>query len=125
MGLLRTALLDRELRSVAGALYACPITRVINYPQVANLGFPAIDPLRGLPGLPRSDLPPSPFRDLQPYGPSDAEVFFGRGAEIASYTPWLPQAMRLRSSSSMANPAWASRHSSRRDCSHEWRGRRM
>jgi WD40 repeat protein len=82
VGLLRTALLDSEERSVAGTLYACPISSIIDSASTAKLGLPAADPLRGLPGIPRKDLPPSPYRDLQPYGTSDAAIFFGRAKEI-------------------------------------------
>jgi outer membrane protein OmpA-like peptidoglycan-associated protein len=40
------------------------------------------DPLWGLPAPPRSELPPSPFRHLLPFGKEHCELFFGRGAEI-------------------------------------------
>ncbi len=40
------------------------------------------DPLFGLPRLPDGDLPPDPFRGLQPFTAREARIFFGRGAEI-------------------------------------------
>ncbi|MBL8889273.1 MAG: CHAT domain-containing protein [Planctomycetaceae bacterium] len=47
-----------------------------NLPQAAN------DPLFGLPAVPAIDLPESPFRHLNRYTESTAEVFYGRGHQI-------------------------------------------
>ena len=47
-----------------------------------NLPEAAGDPLFGLPALPEVPLPSSPYRHLQPFTRSDAELFFGRGREI-------------------------------------------
>jgi len=78
VGLIRSSLLD-EARNVAGTLFACPITLIAD-PASAYLSLP--DPYRGLPGLPRQDLPSSPYRYLQYYTKRDAEVFFGRSRAI-------------------------------------------
>lgn len=43
----------------------------------------ADDPLFGLPPLPARDLPRTPYRHLEWFRPEDAEIFFGRGTEIA------------------------------------------
>lgn len=47
-----------------------------------NLPQAAKDHLFGLPPLPRHDLPETPFRHLQWYDQTHAELFFGRGQEI-------------------------------------------
>ena len=46
-----------------------------------NLGSEAKNPLFGLPEPEIQELPPSPFRFLEPYTKRDAELFFGRGRE--------------------------------------------
>ena len=46
-------------------------------PEAAN------DPLFPLPPLPRLDLPATPYRHLEWFRREDAEIFFGRGQEIA------------------------------------------
>ncbi len=47
-----------------------------------NLPEAADDPLFGLPGLPRLDLPDSPFRHLSWFDREHAEVFFGRAFQV-------------------------------------------
>jgi WD40 repeat protein len=47
-----------------------------------NLPDAADNPLLGLPELPEYDLPDRPYRQLNFYTESDAEVFFGRGYQI-------------------------------------------
>ncbi|MEO8396222.1 MAG: CHAT domain-containing protein, partial [Chloroflexota bacterium] len=47
-----------------------------------NLPAAAGNPLYGLPALPESDLPATPYRYLERFTSSDAEVFFGRGEDI-------------------------------------------
>jgi len=47
-----------------------------------NLPDAAGDPLFGLPALPKTDLPPSPFRNILWFRREDAPIFFGRGYEI-------------------------------------------
>ena len=44
------------------------------------------DPTFGLPSLPVSDLPETPFRHLSWFGEQHAEVFFGRGYQIRNFT---------------------------------------
>jgi WD40 repeat protein len=46
------------------------------------------DPLFGLPEPPKAELPPAPFRHLEPYRSIDAELFFGRGTEIRTLYEW-------------------------------------
>src|SRR5437667_146371 len=41
-------------------------------------------PLFGLPGLLRVDLPAKPYRHVECFRREDAEVFFGRGQDIAA-----------------------------------------
>ena len=77
VGLLRFALM-KEGQTVAGTVYACPITAVLE--KAGNL-LPLPDRL-GLPGLPRQPLPPEPFRHLDWFTEKEAEVFFGRDREI-------------------------------------------
>ena len=48
-----------------------------------TLAAAAGDPLFGLPPLPRLDLPEIPYRHLEWFRREDAEIFFGRGHEIA------------------------------------------
>ena len=48
-----------------------------------TLALVANDPLFGLPPLPRLDLPETPYRHLEWFRREDAEIFFGRGHEIA------------------------------------------
>jgi WD40 repeat protein len=47
-----------------------------------RLGDAAGDPLFGLPPVPPGDLPERPYRHLQWFTRSDAQVFFGRGRDI-------------------------------------------
>ncbi|MBW8875284.1 MAG: trypsin-like peptidase domain-containing protein [Acidobacteria bacterium] len=78
VGLLRFALM-KDGQAVAGTLYACPIAA-----PLARTGdlFPVPDPCHGLPGLKRRPLPAKPFRYLDRFTASDAEIFFGRNREI-------------------------------------------
>ncbi|MFH0824754.1 MAG: serine protease, partial [Pseudomonadota bacterium] len=79
VGLLRSALTDAEGKSQAGALYACPVSQIL----LKCAGFlPMPDPVWGLPGLPRWDLPSEPFRYLSPYRKEEAELFFGRNDAV-------------------------------------------
>ena len=80
VGVLRFALM-REGQAVAGTLYACPAMSVID--ATGSL-LPLPDPCHGLPGLPRTHLPPSPYRYLERFTADDAEIFFGRNREIRS-----------------------------------------
>jgi WD40 repeat protein len=66
---------------VAGVLYACPIATPTLQERCATY-LPPLDPIRGLPGLPRQELPSQPFRYLHWYGAEHAEVFFGRNRRI-------------------------------------------
>ena len=43
------------------------------------------DPLFGLPPLPEKDLPDKPFRYISSFQEDEAEIFFGRGYEIAKF----------------------------------------
>jgi WD40 repeat protein len=79
VGLLRFALMDQQRQTVAGTLYACPLLPII---ERAAGRLPIPDPCHGLPGLPRLDLPATPFRYLERFIREDAEIFFGRGREI-------------------------------------------
>ena len=78
VGLLRFALM-KDGQAVAGTLYACPVAA-----PLARTGdlFPVPDPCHGLPGLKRRPLPAKPFRYLDRFTASDAEIFFGRNREI-------------------------------------------
>ena len=78
VGLLRFALI-KDRQTVAGTLYACPITSVL---KKADKVLPLPDPCFGLPGLPRQPLPTEPFRHLAWFTAKEAEVFFGRNHEI-------------------------------------------
>ncbi len=52
--------------------------------QVADWSLPEAvgDPLFGLPQVPKRDLPDSPYRHLQWFDETHAEIFFGRGHQI-------------------------------------------
>lgn len=78
VGLLRFALM-KEGQTVAGTVYACPVTCVLQ--KTGDL-LPLPDPCFGLPGLPRQPLPAEPFRNLAWFTAREAEVFFGRNREI-------------------------------------------
>lgn len=65
----------------AGVLYACPVSSRTLQDRCGTY-LPALDPIRGLPGLPRQHLPNEPFRYLHWYGAEHAEVFFGRNRKI-------------------------------------------
>ena len=43
------------------------------------------DPLLGIPSIPKADLPKKPFRYINWFREEDAEVFFGRNKQIASF----------------------------------------
>lgn len=90
VGLLRFALMKEKL-TVAGTLYACPISLVLD--KCADL-LPVPDPCYGLPGLPRHPLPGLPFRYLARFTEKDAEVFFGRNREIRQLYDLLTAADR-------------------------------
>ena len=79
VGVLRFALMNKDQQTVAGTLYACPLASVL---KKASSLLPMPDPCFGLPGLPRQDLPPDPFRYLAWFTDKEAEVFFGRNTEI-------------------------------------------
>ncbi|MEZ4265541.1 MAG: AAA family ATPase [Myxococcota bacterium] len=79
VGILRQSALPKG-ESIDGTLYACPIDRVV---AQASSALPALESIAGLPGVPPGPLHDEPFPRLLPYGPDRAEVFFGRGAEIA------------------------------------------
>ena len=78
VGLLRFALM-KDGQTVAGTVYACPVTSVL---EKAGKLLPLPDPCFGLPGLPRQPLPTEPFRHLAWFTAKEAEVFFGRNREI-------------------------------------------
>jgi|GEM_PF-5364609 len=78
VGVIRSSLLKHGL-NVAGTLYACPTRFALDRAE-ALLALP--DPCRGLPGLPRRELPTNPYRSLKWYTEADAEIFFGRSADI-------------------------------------------
>lgn len=77
-GLLRWATLDGEGRSVAGALFACPIATVLASLQAQSL--PDLQLVQ----------PRCPYPGLVPFSKDKASWFFGRSAEIA----WLQQHLR-------------------------------
>ncbi|MCB9785316.1 MAG: trypsin-like peptidase domain-containing protein [Deltaproteobacteria bacterium] len=79
VGVLRQSALPKG-ESVDGTLYACPIDLVV---RAAGDELPALESIPGLPGVPPRPLPDEPFPRLLPYGPERAEVFFGRGRDIA------------------------------------------
>lgn len=79
VGVFRSSLMRDGQFNVAGTLYACPIDTILD--RCADL-LPVPDPCRGLPGLPRIPLPPSPYRFLERFTARDAEIFFGRNREI-------------------------------------------
>lgn len=66
--------------SVSGLLNAVPIESVLR-------AWPDLDPFMAQ--APGQMLPVRPYRYLHPYGPQDAPLFFGRGAEIAQILNWL------------------------------------
>ncbi|WFU74267.1 serine protease [Bradyrhizobium sp. CB2312] len=73
-----------EVPHIAGGiLYACPLATTSLQERCASYGL-ALDPIRGLPGLPRQKLPVEPFRYLHWYGTEHAEVFFGRNRKVRS-----------------------------------------
>jgi hypothetical protein len=86
VGIIRSNLVDptqpeERAHIAAGILYACPLaTETLQERCAAYL--PSLDPIRGLPGLPRQELPLEPFRYLHWYGTEHAEVFFGRNRKI-------------------------------------------
>jgi WD40 repeat protein len=78
VGLMRFALMKEQL-TVAGTLYACPITLILE--KTGDL-LPLPDPCYGLPGIPRRPLPAEPFRYIARFTENEAEIFFGRNREI-------------------------------------------
>lgn len=66
----------------AGTLYAIPVEEILRSQKSYLLPNP--DPYSGLPTLPPIDLPQEPFRYLDPYDATHAQVFFGRGWSIRS-----------------------------------------
>jgi WD40 repeat protein len=78
VAVLRSSLM-RDGLNVAGTLYGCPVDLILA--ATGDL-LPVPDPCRGLPGLPRQPLPASPFRFLDRFAATDAEIFFGRNREI-------------------------------------------
>lgn len=79
VGILRKSALPKG-ESIDGTLYACPIDLVV---RQASTALPGLERVAGLPGVPPGPLPDAPFPGLLPYGPDRAEVFFGRGVEVA------------------------------------------
>lgn len=79
VGILRRSALPKG-ETIDGTLYACPIDLVV---RQASDALPRLERVAGLPGVPPGPLPDEPFPGLLPYGADRAEVFFGRGAEIA------------------------------------------
>lgn len=57
-------------------------------PSAWTLWEAAGNPLFGLPPLTEQPLPPAPFPGLAPYPADQAELFFGRGAEIRRLFDW-------------------------------------
>ncbi|MGA9241150.1 MAG: trypsin-like peptidase domain-containing protein [Silvibacterium sp.] len=81
VGVINEAIIDSYGASQAGTIYARQVGSLIE--QLEGL-VRLPDPLRrGLPGLPRQELPNVPFRFIEHYGPEHAEVFFGRSRDIA------------------------------------------
>lgn len=78
VGVLRYSLMKEGL-NVAGTLYSCPVSSIV---ERAAKRLPLPDPCWGLPGLPWRDLPSVPTRYLSWFTEADAEVFFGRNREI-------------------------------------------
>jgi WD40 repeat protein len=81
-GVMRFALMT-DGRTEAGTLYGVPVDIVVarccaDSPEL----LPMPDPCYGLPGLPATPLPEDPFRYLAQFTEKDAEIFFGRQAEI-------------------------------------------
>ncbi|MHB0772305.1 SUMF1/EgtB/PvdO family nonheme iron enzyme [Bradyrhizobium sp. 1.29L] len=72
---------SRSVHIAGGILYACPVATETLQQRCAPY-LPALDPIRGLPGLPRQTLPREPFRYLHWYGAEHVEVFFGRNRRI-------------------------------------------
>lgn len=68
---------DGKRVNVGGTLFACSIKHVL---EKTNMVRPSLRG-RDLPPI-ANDLPANPFRYLAPYGPEDAEIFFGRDEEI-------------------------------------------
>jgi hypothetical protein len=85
VGIVRSAILDEGL-PVGGVIFACPSSALIagdlNGSSSLPDEFPGPDIYRGLPGIPRRDLPERPFRYLDRYTDRDAEIFFGRGETL-------------------------------------------
>ena len=81
VGLLRYSLMQDGL-NVAGTLYACPVSTIIE--RCAKV-LPLPDSCWGLPGLPWRDLPQKPFRYLSWFTEDEAELFFGRRREIREF----------------------------------------
>ena len=87
VGIIRSNLVAESAQSgqpvhiVAGKLYACPIATGTLQARCAPY-LPSLDPIRGLPGLPRQPLPFKPFQYLRWYGAANAEVFFGRNRKV-------------------------------------------
>lgn len=77
-GVIRVSLMQDQ-RNVAGTLYACPVATILDR---CGALLPLPDPCRGLPGLKTRDLPATPFRFLDRFTEKDAEIFFGRNADI-------------------------------------------
>lgn len=77
-GVIRVSLMQDQ-RNVAGTLYACPVPLIAD--RCGEL-LPLPDPCRGLPGLTRRPLPATPFRFLDRFTDKDAEICFGRNADI-------------------------------------------
>ena len=95
VGILVSALTDDDWteemlvqRTALGTLYACPIEQVLDAAAAMlpaeladNISIP--DPYMGLPRPdPAEALPASPYRNLDAFTRQQAELFYGRGAEI-------------------------------------------
>jgi hypothetical protein len=86
VGIIRSNLIaSRDTRETAritaGVLYACPLSTA-TLQERCSAYLPSLDPVRGLPGLPRQELPLEPFCYLRWYGADHAEVFFGRNRKL-------------------------------------------
>jgi formylglycine-generating enzyme required for sulfatase activity len=87
VGIIRSNLIAQGTREVGpshiagGILYACPVATATLQDLCAQY-LPTLDPIRGLPGLTRQELPLEPFRYLRWYGAEHAEVFFGRNRKL-------------------------------------------
>ncbi|CAL8479376.1 trypsin-like serine protease [Caballeronia sp. S22] len=83
VGIIRANLVStvNESGVLFGVIYACPLTADSFIKRTSRFLY-IVDPLRGLPGLPRQKLPSKPFQYLHWYGAEHCEVYFGRSKKI-------------------------------------------